>query len=189
MPVKMLGANAALAAVVTMAVAGPSAAAPVTLPLFGMITEVNDPGLTVAVSDGVMGALTYDDASVAPVGVSDLPVSSLILEFPDGLTLTEADDDFGAPILSFVDGEPSGLLMSVSGLMPFGAPTATTTSVDFVTGGGDLTFLFTESSSGATVVAGELQVVPLPAAAPLFLAGLAGLGVLVRRHGRAGRLP
>ena len=81
----------------------------------------------------------------------------------------------GLPTLNFEDGVPIGLTLTVEGLTAFGY------AGTLVLNGGFITFdtTFSDEASGATIVAGVLDLtpVPLPPAMALLASALAVLGL------------
>lgn len=163
--------------------AAPSQAAPVTVPLTGQVTFVaNVPGVAVAVGDRVAGRVAFDSRAVAPDGFGQITLDGdgLVFDLAGLLTLTAADDaDFGGglyPLALFQDGELVGLDFEVGKLVALGGLPA---SIQFGISG--LSFAWRDPF-GTTLVAGDLQVVPVPAALPLFATAVAGLALWRRRR-------
>ncbi len=175
----------ALAGLALVAGAAPAKAAMVTVPLIGQFTFVLDaPGVQVAVGDRVAGQVRYDPSLVAPAGYDELALGEggLTFDLAGLLTLTEADDsDFGGgvyPLAVFQDGGLVGLDFQVAKIIGLGG---LPTFVNFGIFG--LSFQW-QDPFGATLLAGDLQVVPVPAALPLLATGVAAL-VFWRRRQRA----
>ena len=134
------------------------------------VTEVNADDLAVAVGDTFDGVVEPAAEAAPPV----LDVASLGLDF-GAFKVTDAEST--TPVQLYAPaGEVVGLRVDaeVGGVFGFAGPLAL--QGNFFDPG-----VAFRDAEGAPIVAGELEVVPVPAALPLLATGLAGLAWLRRR--------
>jgi hypothetical protein len=166
----------ALAACILAANAAPA----ITLPTRTTITEVNDAGLPISPGNVFSGSVTFDPADLPTDAFLPLdePGRGLFLDFGDfSFDATDAIGfGTGFPALFVENGQIVGLDMSAT--VP---PSSVFAGLAFEGGVFDNSVLFLDPISGATIVAGEFQVVPLPGALILLCSSLAALACTGRR--------
>jgi hypothetical protein len=192
---RLSGIVALLGTLATTVAALPAEAALVQKGLSGVVTRAETNNIFgIGLDHRLTGRLAYDDSRLTGLGFETLRSDrdlDIELEFRIGsFAFDESDNVFGISELSFFDGR----LTQVS----FAAPAPD--DLDFFRVGSGLQFSFTDgfvNEKGERVfprvVDGEFELVdfvpepgpapiPEPGALVLFGAGLAGLGLLRRRH-------
>lgn len=178
----------ALAALLWVALAGPAQAAIVTASSTYRV-DFATPGLAASTSlpaDATfLVSATFDDANLVGNEITIVPSSptdtfQVFFGTASG-GFTAASDLFGGPLLQV---QPNGGAFSIASLW---FETLFTVASGSAAGNYLLSFSGTgfqvtpEGNTADFVMAGSVQVVPVPAALPLLLAGLAGLGAVARR--------
>ena len=158
--------------VLTLATAS---AAVVTKPIRGVVEDGD--GMALAT---IGGSVTYDDAALALGAATPIGGSFIVTPASTGVPIPVAiDDPAFDPAIVLVPGSGGALaFFDISAISPLGR------DVEAFSVPGTGEFEVFRGGTFALVADGSLEVVPLPAAAWMFGAGVVALAALRRRVGR-----